>query len=105
MVTLFKAYGNYNYKFNSSAMDYFEQKFMLFIERCVQTDAPVDEQHLAFFKLLVGHACQYYFDDLKRQILDLNVLAAVKSRFTTLECTKALLREWRSLSLRKILRL
>lgn len=106
MANLFKAYGNNTDKFNGSNMDSFEQKFMLFVERCDQADIPDGERHRAFLMILIRHARQYYFDALRRRSLDMDgLVAAVKSCSTTQECTRALLREWESLSLSMIVRL
>jgi hypothetical protein len=50
--------------------------------------------------MLTGTAQRHYFDSLKSHNLDLKGLeSAIKSRFQTPERTRALLREWASLSL------
>lgn len=77
---------------------------MLYIERCDQADVSECDGHHAFSIMLIGNACQDYLDVLERQNLTLSEPElTIKSRFMTPERTRALLREWKSVSLASIL--
>lgn len=54
--------------------------------------------------MLTGNACHFWFDYISPKNLDLIALAtAIKKRFQTTERTRALLREWDTMSLKEIM--
>lgn len=84
---------------------YCDRKYMLFLEKCNQSDIPAEERHLVFLIVLTEHTRQLYFDLLKKQNLDLNGLVeGMRYRFLTPERTRALINEWDELSLSKAMR-
>lgn len=104
MANLFKAYGSDHYKYSGATKDNFERNIMLFQNRCDHADVPDDDQHQVFFIMLTSHARQYDFDTLKYQNLYLCGLEiGMESRLLAPERTRALLREWESLSLTRII--
>lgn len=103
MANLLKAYGNDSDKYSGSTTDNFERKYMLFLERCNQADITKEDRHRAFSIMLIGNARQYYFDSLKPCNLNHKGFEdAMKSRFQTPERTRALIREWDTLTLNKL---
>lgn len=90
MADLFKACHGDNGNYSEAATDNIERKFMLFLERCKQTDVLEDGHHRPFSIMLAGYAGQFYCDVLKQKNLTFNELKlAVKSRFLTSKKNKS----------------
>lgn len=100
LTNLFKPYtGDYE-KYSGVTKETFDRKYVLFLERCDQSDVTTDDHARAFSIMLTLNARQYYLDVLRSKNLSLDDLAkSMKDRFCTFELRLALLREWDSLSL------
>lgn len=69
-------------------MENFEQKFMLFMERCDQAYIPANSQNMAFYIMLMESSIKYYFEFLKYKNFYLKGLGnAVEKCFQTPERT------------------
>lgn len=104
MVNLLKAHLNNDDRYSGLVKDNLERNFMLFLERGVQADIPEEERRREFSIMLMGLASQLYFYSLMKKYLSIEEIEmAVKSRFQTPERIRALLREWKSLSLKSLM--
>lgn len=98
--SLFKAYSGNADRYSGSTTDNFERKFAIFHEKCDKSDITGEKRRKAFSIMLCSAASQYYFDHLQGKDLSLQEMAKrLSKRFQTGERTRALLREWESLSL------
>lgn len=101
---LFKAYHGNTDRYSGSTTDNFDRKLAIFHERCEQSGIFGEERRKAFSIMLCSAASQFYFDQLQGKGLSLAGMAEkICSRFQTAERTRALLREWESLSLPSIM--
>lgn len=103
ILDLLNAYSNESNRFDGTVSDIFDCKCQLFEERCEQSELHEYQRRIAFSTMLCGIARQLYFDFLKSNNLELNVLVSeMKTRFELLERGQAHLREWDRITLHKM---
>ena len=93
-------------KYTGETDDDFQSKFIIFMDRCDQTGIDSDTDKVkAFSVMLRKTALDYFYRQVKNRATTIQSLQkAMTSRFETEERTRALVRQWDSLSLARIIR-
>ena len=92
-------------KYTGETDDDFQSKFIIFMDRCDQTGIDSDTDKVkAFSVMLRKTALDYFYRQVKNRATTIQSLQkAMTSRFETEERTRALVRQWDSLSLARII--